>query len=123
MCVAREEIFGPVVTVTTFDSDEQAVEIANESELGLMCAIHSRGQERAFRAARRINVGGVFLNNYNRGFLGTPFGGTKQSGFGRESAIETLNEFTYAKVVRFPSGLGSIPSWRAVTDVFGDSKP
>jgi acyl-CoA reductase-like NAD-dependent aldehyde dehydrogenase len=54
------------------------------------------------------------------GEIGTPFGGTKYSGDGREHAIETLREFTYTKMVRFPSGLGTIPSWRAVGDIFDD---
>ena len=68
--------------------------------------------------ARRIDVGMAFINNYFRGTQGTPFGGTKHSGHGREHAIETLREFTYTKMVRFPSGLGTIPSWRAVGDIF-----
>ena len=62
----------------------------------------------------------AFINNYFRGVIGTPFGGTKYSGYGREHAIETLREFTYTKMVRFPSGLGTIPSWRAVSDIFDD---
>ncbi|MFZ0187141.1 MAG: aldehyde dehydrogenase family protein [Streptosporangiaceae bacterium] len=70
--------------------------------------------------ARRIDVGMVFINNYFRGVIGTPFGGTKYSGYGREHAIETLREFTYTKMVRFPSGRGTIPSWRAVGDIFDD---
>jgi acyl-CoA reductase-like NAD-dependent aldehyde dehydrogenase len=82
-------------------------------------AIYSRDAERALRVARRIDVGMVLVNNYFRGMLGTPFGGTKHSGFGREHAIETLREFTFAKMIRVPSGLGTIPSWRAVGDVFG----
>jgi hypothetical protein len=57
-------------------------------------------------------------NNYFRDVIGTPFGGTKHSGYGREHAIETLREFSYTKMVRFPSGLGTIPSWRAVDDIF-----
>lgn len=73
-----------------------------------------------FRVARRIDVGMAFINNYFRGVIGTPFGGTKYSGYGREHAIETLREFTYTKMVRFPSGLGTIPSWRAVSDIFDD---
>ncbi|WP_063838342.1 aldehyde dehydrogenase family protein [Saccharothrix sp. ST-888] len=119
MRVAVEEVFGPVVTVTAFDTEEEAVAIANESEFGLMCGVYSRDAERALRLARRIDVGTVFVNNYFRGILGTPFGGTKHSGYGREHSIETLKEFGYAKAIRTPSGLGSIPSWRAVTDIFG----
>jgi len=63
----------------------------------------------------------VMANTYNRGILGTPFGGVKHSGYGREHTIETLREYASAKMIRYPSGIGSIPSWRAVTDVFGDT--
>ena len=87
----------------------------------MLCGVYSRDYERALRVARRIDAGVVLVNNYFRGLLGTPFGGTKHSGFGREHAIETLHEFTFAKQIRFPSGLGPIPSWRAVDDVFGPS--
>lgn len=54
--------------------------------------------------------------------LGTPFGGNKDSGHGREHCIETLQEFTSAKTIRVPSGFGKIPSWRAVEAIFGDQK-
>ncbi len=117
--VAVEEIFGPVVTVTAFDTEQEAVSIANESAYGLMCGIYSRGTERALRMARRIDVGMVFVNNYFRGILGTPFGRTKHSGYGRERSGQTLREFGCPKMIRFPSGLGTPPSWRAATDVFG----
>ena len=118
MRIAREEIFGPVVTVTRFSDEDEAVSIVNESEYGLTAAIYSADTTRAFRVARRIDVGMVFINNYFRGVIGTPFGGAKHSGYGREHAIETLREFSYTKMVRFPSGLGTIPSWRAVDDIF-----
>ena len=119
MRIAGEEIFGPVVTVTSFSDEDEAVSIVNESEYGLTTAVYSADTTRAFRVARRVDAGMVFINNYFRGVLGTPFGGTKHSGYGREHAIETLREFGYTKMVRFPSGLGTIPSWRAVDDIFG----
>jgi acyl-CoA reductase-like NAD-dependent aldehyde dehydrogenase len=121
MRIAREEIFGPVVTVTSFSDEDEAVSIVNESEYGLTTALYSADTTRAFRVARRIDVGMVFINNYFRGVIGTPFGGTKHSGYGREHAIETLREFGYTKMVRFPSGLGTIPSWRAVGDIFDEA--
>jgi acyl-CoA reductase-like NAD-dependent aldehyde dehydrogenase len=120
MRIVREEIFGPVVTVTRFTDEDEAVSIVNESDYGLTTAIYTGDTTRGFRVARRIDVGMVFVNNYFRGVIGTPFGGTKYSGYGREHAIETLREFTYTKMVRFPSGLGTIPSWRAVADIFDD---
>jgi acyl-CoA reductase-like NAD-dependent aldehyde dehydrogenase len=93
-----------VVTVTRFSDEDEAVAIVNESEYGLTTAIYSADTTRGFRVARRIDVGMVFINNYFRGVIGTPFGGTKYSGYGREHAIETLREFSYTKMVRFPSG-------------------
>jgi acyl-CoA reductase-like NAD-dependent aldehyde dehydrogenase len=121
MRIAREEIFGPVVSVISFDTEDEAVAIANESEYGLMSSVFTSDTERLFRVARRIEAGMVLANNYFRGAVGVPFGGIKHSGYGREHAIETLREFAYAKLIRYPSGTGSIPSWRAVTDIFGES--
>jgi acyl-CoA reductase-like NAD-dependent aldehyde dehydrogenase len=118
MRIANEEMFGPVVTVTAFDTEDEAVAIANQPEYGLLAAIYTRDSERAFRIARRLDFGMVLVNNYFRGMLGTPFGGTKHSGYGREHAIETLRDFGYTKMVRFPSGTGTIPRWRGVADTF-----
>jgi acyl-CoA reductase-like NAD-dependent aldehyde dehydrogenase len=117
--VAQEEIFGPVVTVTTFDTEEDAVAIVNSSEYGLFAGLYTRDPERALRVARRIDVGVVLINNYFRGLLGLPFGGTKHSGYGREHTIETLAHFGYRKLIRFPSGTGTWPQWRAVEEIFG----
>ncbi|MFJ6728000.1 aldehyde dehydrogenase family protein [Streptomyces sp. NPDC091281] len=118
MRIATEEIFGPVVTVTAFSSPDEAVEIANASEYGLLAAVYGLDSAAAFRVARRLDVGMVFVNNYFRGVLGTPFGGTKHSGYGREHAIETLRAFTTTKMIRFPTGLAPVPQWRAVTDIY-----
>ncbi len=63
------------------------------------------------RVARHIDAGMIFLNNYNRMALGSPFGGTKHSGYGREHCLETLKEYTWAKNMRFPSGLGVVGGW------------
>ncbi len=117
--VAHEEIFGPVVTVTTFETEEEAIAIANSSEYGLFAGIYTRDSWRALRVARRIDVGVVLINNYFRGILGLPFGGTKHSGYGREHTIETLAHFGYRKLIRFPSGTGTWPQWRAVGEIFG----
>ena len=121
MRIVNEEIFGPVVTVTRFSDEDEAVAIVNESEYGLTSAIYTVDTTRGFRVARRIDVGMVFINNYFHATQGTPFGGTKHSGYGREHAIETLREYSYTKIVRFPSGLGTIPSWRAIGDIFEES--
>ncbi|WP_225984608.1 aldehyde dehydrogenase family protein [Noviherbaspirillum aerium] len=119
MRIFKEEIFGPIVTVTAFHDDDEAIDIANDSEYGLVAGVYSRDSEKAFRAARRIDVGVVFINNFNRAFLGTPFGGAKGSGYGREHCIHTLTEFGRFKSMRFPSGAAPIPSWQAVNDIFG----
>jgi acyl-CoA reductase-like NAD-dependent aldehyde dehydrogenase len=74
-----------------------------------------------FPVARRIEAGMILANTYYRGIIGTPSGGIKHSSHGREHAFETLREFSYAKLIRYPSGIGSIPSWRGVTDIFGEA--
>jgi len=107
-----------VVTVTTFDTEEEAVAIVNSSEYGLFAGLYTRDSERALRVARRIDVGVVLINNYFRGLLGLPFGGTKHSGYGREHTIETISHFGYRKLIRIPSGTGTWPHWRAVDTIF-----
>jgi acyl-CoA reductase-like NAD-dependent aldehyde dehydrogenase len=112
MSIAREEIFGPVASLMRFDTDDEAVDIANDSPYGLTAAICTRDEARAARLAQQLEVGMVFVNNYTRrNYIGSPFGGVKGSGFGREYGPETLHEFVRAKNVRFPSGRGPIPGW------------
>lgn len=112
MTVAQDEIFGPVACLMRFDTDDEAVEIANGTEYGLTAAICTRDEVRASQIAHRLEVGMVFVNNYTRRtFIGSPFGGVKGSGYGREYGPETLHEFVRAKNVRFPSGRGVIPGW------------
>jgi acyl-CoA reductase-like NAD-dependent aldehyde dehydrogenase len=118
MRVANEEIFGPVVTVNVFDTEEEAVEIANRPDYGLVAAIYTGDPERYFRLARQIDVGVVLINNYFRGLLGLPFGGTKGTGYGREHTIETLSHFGYRKLMRIPTGTGTVPEWRVIAEVF-----
>jgi acyl-CoA reductase-like NAD-dependent aldehyde dehydrogenase len=121
MRIVQEEMFGPVVTVTPFDTEEEAISITNESKYGLVAYVYTRDHERALRISRKIDAGVVFLNNNYRLFLGTPFGGAKESGHGREHCIETLREWSRAKTIRQPSGMSKIPSWRALDDIFGES--
>lgn len=118
---AREEMFGPVATVTPFETEQEALSIVNESEYGLTCAIFSKDHERCLRFSRKADVGMVFVNNYSRGVLGTPFGGVKNSGFGREHCIETLRSWAQPKFIKEPSGMAPQPGWRAVQDVFDPS--
>ncbi len=112
MSIAQEEIFGPVACVMRFTDEEEAIEICNGTRYGLTAAICTADESRAYRISQRLEVGMVFINNYmRRAFLGSPFGGQKASGFGRENAVETLHEFVRSKNIRFPSGRGEIPTW------------
>jgi acyl-CoA reductase-like NAD-dependent aldehyde dehydrogenase len=112
MKVAQEEIFGPVACIIRVADDEEALAVANGTEYGLTAAICTRDMVRAYALAGRLEAGMVFVNNYmRRAFLGSPFGGVKGSGFGRENAIETLHEFVRSKNIRFPSGRGEVPVW------------
>lgn len=112
MTLAQEEVFGPVAALMRYSTDDEAVEIANDSQYGLTAAICTSDERRATAMAPRLEVGMVFVNNYTRrNFIGSPFGGVKGSGYGREYAAETMMEFVRAKNVRYPSGRGSIASW------------
>jgi len=99
MKVAQEEIFGPVVTVTPFEDEKDAVRIANESRYGLMATVWTGDPARGHRLARRIKAGTVGINMPYTAFPGIPFGGYKQSGFGRELGLETLELYLETKSV------------------------
>jgi acyl-CoA reductase-like NAD-dependent aldehyde dehydrogenase len=110
--IAKEEIFGPVAALMRFSDDDEAVRITNDTDYGLTAAICTRDETRAARLAARLEVGMVFVNQYTRRtFIGSPFGGVKGSGYGREYCAETLHEFVRAKNVRFASGHGVVPTW------------
>lgn len=112
MTVAQEEIFGPVASIIRYSTEDEAIAIANGTAYGLTAALITRDHFRASRLAERLEAGMIFINNYlRRSFLGSPFGGVKGSGFGRENAVETLHEFVRSKNVRFPSGKAEIPVW------------
>ena len=123
MRIAQEEIFGPVVTVTKFDTTDEAIAIANEPEYGLVCAIFSRDITEAMRVGRFLDAGMIFINNYNRMALGTPFGGTKASGYGREHCLETLKEYTWSKNIRYPTGLGIPKGWSKAQALIAKQNP
>jgi len=97
MRIAQEEIFGPVVGVIKFDSDEEAVAAANDSMYGLGGGIFSSNHARAERVARGIRTGTIWINNYHAFGDFCPFGGYKQSGVGREMGQSGLSEYTQVK--------------------------
>lgn len=99
MKIVREEIFGPVVVAEPFDSPEEIVPLANNSEYGLAAAVWTRDISKAHRTAEMIRAGTVWVNCYNVFDASLPFGGYKQSGWGREMGHEVLNNYTETKAV------------------------
>lgn len=99
MRVAREEIFGPILTVMTWREDAEAVQIANSVDYGLTAAVWTADVTRAHRFARELAAGYVWINGAARHFPGVPFGGTKNSGVGREESLEELLSYTELKAI------------------------
>jgi aldehyde dehydrogenase (NAD+)/betaine-aldehyde dehydrogenase len=99
MSVAQEEIFGPVVTVIPFEDEKDAIRIANDVQYGLMATVWTGDPARGHRVASRIKAGTVGINMPYTAFPGIPFGGYKQSGFGRELGLETLELYLETKSV------------------------
>jgi len=95
----QEEIFGPVVTLIPFDNEEDAIQIANESDYGLSATIWTEDKERATRVSNQVEAGVIWVNCWLVRDLRTPFGGMKQSGMGREGGSEALRFFTEQKNV------------------------
>jgi aldehyde dehydrogenase (NAD+) len=103
MRVAREEIFGPVVSVIAYDDVDDAVRIANDSDYGLSGSVWGADVDAALDVARRVRTGTFSVNMYGMAF-GSPFGGYKQSGLGREMGPEGLEEFLEFKTITLPAG-------------------
>jgi acyl-CoA reductase-like NAD-dependent aldehyde dehydrogenase len=99
MIVAQEEIFGPVVTVIPFEDEKDAIRIANDVKYGLMATVWTSDPARGHRIAARIRSGTIGINMPYTAFPGIPFGGYKQSGFGRELGLETLDLYLETKSV------------------------
>ena len=97
--VAQEEVFGPFVTVLTFKTDAEALEIANGTEYGLGSGLWTSNLQRAHLFAREIRSGMVWINSYKRVNPGSPFGGTGQSGYGREMGFDAMREYSQVKSV------------------------
>ncbi|AZD21575.1 Aldehyde dehydrogenase [Pseudomonas chlororaphis subsp. aurantiaca] len=97
MTIAREEIFGPVLSVISFDTEEEALTIANDSIFGLAAGVWTSNLSRAHRFARGLRAGSVWVNQYDGGDMTAPFGGFKQSGNGRDKSLHAFDKYTELK--------------------------
>jgi aldehyde dehydrogenase (NAD+) len=99
MKIAQEEIFGPVLAVLNFDDIDQVVEMANRNQYGLAAAVWTRDVKKAHTISRQLKAGTVWINTYGLLNAALPFGGYKQSGFGRELSMHAIEHYTELKVV------------------------
>jgi betaine-aldehyde dehydrogenase len=114
MSIAQEEIFGPVLCVMPFSTTEEAIQIANDTPYGLAAMIWSKDLEKANQVARALRCGTVWINTYGSFLNELPFGGYKQSGFGRELGLYGLWEYTQLKTItvdQTPGGKSLVTSW------------
>lgn len=105
MDIYREEIFGPVAVVVPFETEEEAIELANNHTYGLASAVFTRDVERAHRVAEQIESGMVWINSSQDSDVTVPFGGVKQSGIGRELGEAALEAYTQVKAIHLNTGL------------------
>ncbi len=104
MRIFREEIFGPVVCVTPFDDEDEAIALANDTRYGLAAYVWTSDLARGHRVAHAIESGMVWLNSHNVRDLRTPFGGVKESGLGREGGQHSLDFYTDQRIVHVAAG-------------------
>jgi acyl-CoA reductase-like NAD-dependent aldehyde dehydrogenase len=100
MKIAREEIFGPVLSVFSWRDEDAIIELANSVEYGLTAAVWTTDIKRALKAARRVQSGMVWVNGVGNHFKGTPYGGYKNSGVGKESCLSELLSYTEEKSIQ-----------------------
>jgi aldehyde dehydrogenase (NAD+) len=99
MCIAREEVFGPILSVIKFRDEADAVAIANDTRFGLAAAVWTQNVHRAHRVAHQLRAGTVWINAYRVVSYATPFGGYKESGIGRENGMDSIRAYTETKSV------------------------
>lgn len=99
MMIAQDEVFGPVLSVLTFDTEEEAVQIANDTRFGLAAGIWTKNVQRAHRVADRLRAGSIWVNAYRVTAPFAPFGGFKHSGIGRENGHDGMNEYLETKTI------------------------
>ena len=99
MRIAREEIFGPVLTVQTFRTEDEAIALANDTEYGLAAGVWSKNIQKALRVVHQIRAGITWVNTYHPTYNEMPWGGYKQSGIGRELGLYGIEEYLEVKQV------------------------
>jgi betaine-aldehyde dehydrogenase len=104
MAIVREEIFGPVMTVLSFENEDEAVARANDTEFGLAAGVFTKDLERAHRVVAALQAGTIWINTYNLTPIEMPFGGYKQSGIGRENSVAAIDHYTQRKSVYVAMG-------------------
>ena len=111
MRIAREEVFGPVLSIIAFDDEDEAIRLANDTIYGLAAGVWTENMGRAVRMSRALRAGTVGVNTYRAVSLMMPFGGMKQSGIGRESGVESIREYleTKSTLISFAEGAPANP--------------
>jgi len=104
MTISREEIFGPVLSAIAFDTEDEAVHIANDTAYGLAAGFWTKDLRRAHRVARKLRAGSVWVNYWDGGDMTAPFGGYKQSGNGRDKSLQAFSKYTETKATWFNLG-------------------
>ena len=102
MSLFKYEVFGPILAVTSFKTEEEAITLANKTQYGLAASFYSQDVHRAMRVARQISAGTVSVNGFSEGNITTPFGGFRQSGFGgKDNGLEAFEQYSQTKVIWF----------------------